>query len=63
MKAFISFEDTDKGVAVKVEEVDGLLESEEEIPDSIRLAAMWCQTIVNYYLRTPEDDEELLTIH
>lgn len=50
MKVYISFEDIDDGVSLRLESADGSdLSSVEEPSEGLKMAAVWVNTILNYY--------------
>lgn len=62
MKASISFEDVGGGISIKVDfPQDIKFESMEDVPDSLRMAVMWCEHIVQHYLG--EDGEAVVESH
>lgn len=62
MKASISFEDIGDGVSIKVEfPHETNFSTMENVPDSLRMAVMWCEHIVQHYLG--EDGEAVVESH
>ena len=62
MKASISFEDVGDGISIKVDfPQDIKFESMEDVPDSLRMAVLWCEHIVQHYLG--EDSKAAVETH
>lgn len=62
MKASISFEDIGEGVSIKVEfPTETNFSTMEDVPDSLRMAVMWCEHIVQHYLG--EDSKAAVETH